>query len=197
MNITGIKQAKKDTNRVHLYENEKYIGTVYIDMLLKYHITERENVDDDDINKALTESNNLKLFNLSVSYIARRARSEREIKNYISQKIFKYKWNPENINTNVIIDKLYNYKYLDDKSFAEMWVKERIKKGKGPVRLRQELIMKGVDKEIINEALHNIDIEDENISKEKLTEKYLKNKIFKSEIEKKWKLSQYLRSRGF
>jgi regulatory protein len=55
-----------------------------------------------------------------------------------------------------VIDWLKGLKYIDDKRFAQEWVSLRMqRKGYGPIRLRQELLFKGVDEESINEALES------------------------------------------
>ncbi len=52
-----------------------------------------------------------------------------------------------------IIEKLKDWRYLDDKSYAEEYVKFKMKKLYGPSYIRSELMKKGVKREIIDEAL--------------------------------------------
>lgn len=197
MHITEIKKAKKDPNRVHLYIDERYIGTIYIDFLVKYKIKTDGAIDKELLDEVITESNNLKLFNLCINYILRRLRSEKELKEYISKKTYTYKWDPLKVDTNGIINKLKDYKYINDEEFADSWVNSRIRKGIGPGRLRMELMMKGVDKNIIENIIYAIPEEDIESQKQKLSEKYLRSKRFKDDREKDWKLKQHLMSRGF
>ena len=52
-----------------------------------------------------------------------------------------------------IIEKLKDWRYLDDKSYAEEFVKFKMKKLYGPSYIRSELLKKGVKREIIDEAI--------------------------------------------
>ena len=50
---------------------------------------------------------------------------------------------------------------------------------------------------MINEILSELNEEEVLAQSAKVAEKYEKNKSFKNDYEKKWKISQYLMSRGF
>ena len=55
-----------------------------------------------------------------------------------------------------VIEKLQNKGYVDDRKFAEWFIENRfVNKGVSPIRLRQELIKKGIDKALIDELLEN------------------------------------------
>ena len=55
-----------------------------------------------------------------------------------------------------IITKLIEKGYLDDRKFAEWFIENRFaKKGISEIRLRQELVKKGIDKNLIDELLEN------------------------------------------
>ncbi|MGO3153686.1 MAG: regulatory protein RecX [Galactobacter sp.] len=60
------------------------------------------------------------------------------------------------------LDEFQKYRYLDDAAFAKAWVESRVRsKGFARGRLSQELRRKGVDQELIQEALDQIEPEDE------------------------------------
>lgn len=47
-------------------------------------------------------------------------------------------------------------KLVDDLEFARIWVQSRLKKPLGISRIKQELKIKGIDKDLIEQALRNI-----------------------------------------
>jgi regulatory protein len=197
MKITAIKQAVKDKNRAHIYVDDEYLFTLYIDFIIENGLKIGLEISEDDVEKLKSEDAVKKLYNKSLSFIARRQRSEKEIRDYLAKKLYTHKLKPEDVDLEPIIDKLKSYKFIDDEEFAKLWINSRIKKGVGPKKLFLELLQKGVNKEIINPLLDEIDQENSDEAKEKLIAKYTKNKIFKSESEKKWKVGGYLRSKGF
>jgi len=85
---------------------------------------------------------------LALRYLSYRPRSEREVKNFLSQK---------GCETQVIatvIAKLRSLNYLNDLSFAQIWARSRLEsRGYGPRRVEQELIRKGIGARVIRDTL--------------------------------------------
>ncbi|MDD5691927.1 MAG: regulatory protein RecX [Candidatus Omnitrophica bacterium] len=76
-----------------------------------------------------------------------RLRSESELALRLRQKKF-----PEKIIQDTV-SFLKDRQFIDDRLFAKGWVSSRLKRPFGLRRIRQELAQKGLDKEIIEEAL--------------------------------------------
>ncbi|MGA9174984.1 MAG: regulatory protein RecX, partial [Thermoactinomyces sp.] len=61
-----------------------------------------------------------------------------------------------------VIAEMEKLGYLDDRQFAREWVRERLhRKGFGTRRLKQELMRKGIASSLIDEALIEVDEEEE------------------------------------
>jgi regulatory protein len=91
-------------------------------------------------------------------YLTIRNRSEKEIRDYLIKK----QAEPHVIKS--LIALLYEQKFLNDETFARMWVKSRANfKPRGKRMLAMELSQKGIAKEIIEKVLHeeNEEIPDE------------------------------------
>ncbi len=98
----------------------------------------------------------------------------------------------------IIIEELEELGYLNDKRFAEIFVRSKFKHNNwGAVKIRAALSQKKIDKVIIEEALKQIDNED---NKEKLIE-LAQIKFSKLKDEDVWKRKQktaaFLISKGF
>ncbi len=78
-----------------------------------------------------------------------RLRSEKELFNRLRQKGF-----PEELCRDTI-NFLKDREFIDDRIFARNWVSGRIKRPFGFKRIRQELSLRGVDKQVIEEALNS------------------------------------------
>lgn len=121
-----------------------------------------------------------------------RLRSENEIRQRLKRK----KFAADIVESTISF--LKENKFIDDKYFAKIWIESGIKRPLGIRRLRQELRMKGIDKEIIdtqiNEIKKSYSEEDivTNITQDKL------NKIKGIEPQKaKKRVYAYLLRRGF
>lgn len=99
-------------------------------------------------------------------------------------------------------DQILNYlvenRFVNDERFAKNFVRGKINQsGWGLNKIRFHLMQKGIDKEIINEAIGNTD---EEAYRQRLVEiLQVKSKSIKSEsdFEKKRKLAAYAMQRGF
>lgn len=87
--------------------------------------------------------------NMALRLLTYRARSGKEVHEYLERKGFK---EPVVQKT---IDLLKEYNYLDDRKFTEEYINYRKNRGFGFIRIRYELIMKGIDKKIIDSAIDN------------------------------------------
>jgi len=88
--------------------------------------------------------------------------------------------------------------FLNDKHFASAWVNSRLKKPLGLRRIRQELRLKGVDKEIIDAKIEEVK---KNYSEKVTVERIARERIKRLEglepEKRKTRLFAYLMRRGF
>jgi len=123
----------------------------------------------------------------SLDYLARRPRSEWEVRDYLRRK----EYDSPTIDT--ILSKLSNYGYIDDVKFAQAWVSNRrLLKPTSLRRLRQELAQKHVSREDVEKALED-DEGDESIVLLELIQK----KQQQSRYQDQQKLIAYLLRQGF
>ncbi|MCP5206595.1 MAG: regulatory protein RecX [Hahellaceae bacterium] len=99
-----------------------------------------------------------RLFNRAINCLARREHSRKELHDKLV--VYFDKWLNDSdvvIDIEVLIEstlaRVSSYGYLDDRRFAEMFVRSRTAKGFGPVRIKSELERKGVASDIIAGSL--------------------------------------------
>jgi regulatory protein len=94
-----------------------------------------------------------------------------------------------------VVDDLTEAGLIDDDAFAAYWVEQRETfRPRSRLALRQELCLKGVDREVVAEALAEVDEAD---AARRLARKQAGRYSRLSEFEFQTKLSQYLRRQGF
>ena len=97
-----------------------------------------------------------------------------------------------------ILDYLLDNRFVDDERFTKSFVKGKVNQsGWGMNKIRFHLMQKGIDKEIVNEALEQTD---EEVYRQKLIDILkTKSKSVKaaSDYEKKRKLAAYAMQKGF
>lgn len=144
----------------------------------------------DEIREALGMT---KVRDSALRYLARRSRSESEMRRYLERKGF------DGSQIDSTIGWLQEKKYLNDQEFAEAWVRNRQQLApRGKRRLMIELYQKGVDRDIATQAVQiSISPEDEAEAAYKALQSR-KNRYRGTEtLEIKQKIYNFLSYRGF
>lgn len=98
----------------------------------------------------LTES---ELRQRAVSLLARRDHARRELEIKLRSKV------GEHPALGAVLDWCEEHGFIDDRRFAGFFVRSRIDRGQGALRIRQELQLKGVDSELIGQALADVEVD--------------------------------------
>src|SRR3990167_10049603 len=94
-----------------------------------------------------------RLMNAVIRFVSFRPRSEKEIRDFLTKKIIKWKVS-DDLLLNKVIDRMEDLGYIDDKKFADWWVEQRTRfRPKGNRVIEYELYQKGIAKDIISDAL--------------------------------------------
>lgn len=141
--ITKITSQQKNSERYNIYldfgHGEQFAFSVDADVLIKFNLKKGLEIDDLTLSEIEYSDEISKALNLSVKYLARRMRSEHEIRAYLQTK---------DVNKPVIdevVHKLYGLSYLNDEKFAKAYVRTQMKTtDKGPCIISKELKEKGV-----------------------------------------------------
>ena len=86
----------------------------------------------------------------AVEYLGRFARSERQVRNYLARKEF----SPADIDDAIIY--LREHSFLNDSAYAEAVVRERMRHGDGPLKIRRMLFEKGIDSRVQDRILREM-----------------------------------------
>ena len=123
------------------------------DAIVKHSIRVGE-IDDDILNLAKYESDCSFALNKAMNWLTASYRSESELRKYLKDRTY------DKSVTNYVIDKLKQYNYLSDENLAKNFVEYGQNK-MGVYKLRQKLMQKGINKDIIDNALSDIGEQDD------------------------------------
>lgn len=187
MKITDIKQQVKRADRYSIYVDEKYSFSLSESELLTLSLRIGQEFSKEGLTELKQKAVLEKGYDSCLGLIARRPRSEWELRDYLKRKDYE----PEEINT--ILNMLSNRGYVNDTDFAHRWIESRrLLKATSKRRLRQELKQKRVPDEIIDEALVNDDTDEREVLKELIERKRNQTK-YQDDL----KLMQYLSRQGY
>ncbi len=189
-----INSLVRKNNKVKItFENSSSLYVNY-NVVVQFALRKGDDLDENKLNQLLKADELFEIKTAAYRLIGRRDHSSAEIKRKLLKKGFDIKL------INELLSELTNKDYLNDYNFAQKYSEEAItKKKSGIIKVRNDLIKRGVSNETIEDVLNNID---ENTLIENARE--LLNKKIKSSAfintephKKKQKLFSYLKSKGY
>jgi len=125
-----------------------------------------------------------------MDYLSRREHSYQELIKKLGKKDFNLS------SVNIELEKLIEDGLQSDRRFTESFIRSRKNQGKGPLRIRSELSIRGVASQLINDGIQEVKQEEWTQLAVEVLEKKLGND---SELDyhKQLKLMRFLSTRGF
>jgi regulatory protein len=187
MKITAIKQQVKQQGRYSIFVDGKYSFSLSELGLINSGLRANQELSQSEIDNLKDTSTADKAYNQTLGLLARRPRSRWEVADYLKRKDYSPALVEETIN------KLSELGYINDLSFAKMWVENRrLLKATSRRRLKLELKQKHVADEIIEIVLAE-DKTDEREVLEALVEKKRRLPRYQDDL----KLAQFLMRQGY
>jgi regulatory protein len=187
MKITDIKQQVKRQGRYSVFVDGKYVFSLSESALVDQRIHIGQEVTHDELEGFKKASKFDKAYNLTLAYVARRARSEWELRDYFRRKEIDDEAGEQ------ILDRLRSYGYVNDLAFASSWVENRrLLKSVSRRRLMLELRQKHIADDIVRAVLE----EDETSDRDTLRD-LIEKKRRQTKYQDDTKLMQYLVRQGY
>lgn len=185
--ITKIEE-QKNKKRVNIFVDDAFFCGLNKETAVVFGLKTGKNIDEETLKTVVFESEVKSAFDKSTDYLGSRMHTKKEL----FEKLLKKNYEKPVIEK--AIEKLEEYHYVDDLMFAKQFVSENPKYSKKVLdgKLRQ----KGVNSDVIESVLQNIEDEDEFELCKKYAEKYAKGKDFKDKKNVEKLMSSLLR-RGF
>lgn len=186
--VTDITPQKRNPNLYNIYLDDKFSFSLSdLDISLA-NIKIGDEFSKEEVEQFLRQSKTAKAYAMALRLLARRRRSQGEMRVYLRRKLV-----DEEI-SQIVIDRLLRERLLDDQAFAEAWISDRnLIKPRSTKMLALELRKKQIDRDVVEEVLSKQSEEDEVKNACLLIEKKIKNPRFTDQQ----KLIEYLSRQGF
>ena len=185
--ITDMQIQKKNKTRANVYLDGEYAFALEMLTVMKLGLKIGQDVSQKKIEEASFDTECMVAFDKAINYLSRNYKTSKQMKDYLTGKGFS-----EQV-VEIVLQKLHNYKYVNDEQYAKMYVEQQ-SKTKGKIRLKQELLQKGIAVDVVDQ---HVQVDDESMQEnaQKLAEKYMKNKT--GDTKNIVRLQRYLLSRGY
>lgn len=153
--ITAIERQKRNPERVNVFLDGAFAFGLPLDAVLSHRLRTGITLDPTQIEDLKALDDTAKALDAAIRLLTARPRSVREITDRLRQKTY----DDETINR--VIEKLRDWRYIDDEAFARYWVENRdTNRPRGRRLLEQELRQKGIDREIVGGAIEEAEIDE-------------------------------------
>lgn len=187
MRVSDIKQQVKRQDRYSIYVDDKYVFSLGEAELLNTGLRIGKEFTPEELEDLKQRAVLDKAYDRALNLIARRQRSQWELEDYLKRKDY----DPDVVQ--IILNRLSESGYANDKTFAEAWVSNRrLLKATSKRRLQQELRQKRVADEIIKEILEEDKTDELEVLKDLIARKR-KQTRYQDDL----KLMQYLVRQGY
>jgi regulatory protein len=159
--VTRIVAQEHNPNRVSVFLDGEFAFGIGLDAAASAQLYPGLSLSVERVNELKVVDEIGRATEAALRLLASRPRSVREISNRLRQKGF------EQVTIDRAIEKLEGWNYVDDAEFARYWVENRTThKPRGRRLLEQELRTKGVDREVVKEAIAEAEVDEESAALE-------------------------------
>lgn len=188
MKITSIKQQVRRGDRYSIFVEGKYAFSLSEAALLESKLASGQELSKQQLKEYKQLSNDDKLYNQALHYVAMRPRSRWEIEFYLE-----IKKGASPALSEIILNKLSDIGLIDDKKLAQAFVSDRrLLRPTSRRKLIMELRKKRISDEIIEEAVGS-----ESINEQAALLGVIERKRRQTKYQDDLKLMQYLARQGF
>lgn len=189
--ITKIEAQKRNSDRVNIYVDEEYFMAIYTELVYTHSLKKGMDIDKDSLESLLHDEMYMKAKNKALNILSKSYQSEKKVREKLLTDF------DENI-VDDVIDFLKEYKLIDDNILAEKIVHDNMSLSKfGKNKIKQNLYNKGISESDIQNAISQIDSDEEYNNAKYLAEKRLKRLNGEDKNKIKQKIYQHLAYKGF
>ena len=189
--ITKIEAQKRSKDRVNIYVDEEYFMAVYAELVYTHSLKKGMEIDKESLENLLHDEMYMKAKNKALTILSKSDQSEKKLKEKLLNDF------DENIVEDVI-DFLKGYTLINDNLLAEKIVHDNMNLSKfGKNKIKQNLYNKGIAASDIQDAVSQIDPDDEYENAKYLAEKRLKRLKGEDKNKINQKIYQHLAYKGF
>ena len=148
MRITALEPQANNPERINLYVDGRFLLSVNAAIVFQLELQLEQELLPDQLERLRREEAEQRAVDRALNYLSFRPRSREEVRRYLRRK----ETPPEIIDA--ALARLDRLDFVNDHSFAEFWIGTREQfSPRGARALKNELRMKGVDREVVNELV--------------------------------------------
>ncbi|MBC8042619.1 MAG: regulatory protein RecX [Rhizobacter sp.] len=191
MIITKIEYQKNDRDRISIFIDGEFAFGVSEELLLKFALKKGQEVEPEQVKAWMAEKEYFEAKTSALNYLSMRVHSTKELKDKLKKKGFGL-----DAISRVLV-RLEELGLTDDKRFAEVLLRDKLRKPIGKRRLQQELYKKGIKRDMASEVMEATDLNADALCQTAAERKLRSLQKEPDKQKAKRKLIDFLMRRGF
>ena len=184
--ITDIKPQVKTPTRCSIYLDNVFYCGLELETVMRHRLKIGDQIEPEKLDEIQFDSERVRALDKALSFVTKSKKTQKQVKEHLYSKGYTEQ------TVASVIEKMNDYRFLDDGDYAETYAKS-YSKTKGKKLIEMELKKRGVSEEDMSLAIENIG--DQTESAVIIAEKYLKSKV--KDKPNMLKCYKYLLSKGF
>ena len=192
--ITALEQQSNEPNRTSVFVDGEFAFGVHEDLVVKHGLRVGRSLTPEEQQEIERDDQYVRAKQRALDYLAHKPRTEEEVRRKLRRN------DVPNPVVEDVVARLYELDYLDDESYAHDYVRNRFASKKyGPVRIRRELVERGIDRHTAEAAVDDLFAEKnvQAVAREHAEKRWARLSDEEDVRRRKQKLYRYLRRRGF
>ncbi len=149
MRITALEPQVNNPERINLYVDGRFLLGVNAAIVLQMGLRLQQEISPDQLEQLQSEEAEQRAVDRALNYLSYRPRSREEVRRYLRRK----ETPPEVIEA--ALARLDHLDFVNDRTFSGFWIESREQfSPRGARALKNELRMKGVEREIVDEMVN-------------------------------------------
>ena len=186
MKITKMLASEKGKNNVLIFVDNQYFTTLDAEVVFKLGLKLNQELDIEILDQMKSEQDFKECYSKALNIVSKMEKTKKQLKDYLFNKGYDYHL------INVCVAKLESLNFINDDLYCKKYI-EQEKNKKGKMMIYRSLMLKGIDKDIIESNLQNFSSQKDLVNV--LAQKYMKNKT--KDFNTIQKLKRYLLGKGF
>lgn len=189
MKIEKYKKMAAGKYKITLSNREIIL---YEEVILKYNLLLKKEITEKELCEIDIYNQEWDVYYVALNSLKRRYKSVFEMTDFLRKKEY-----PNDL-IRKAIDKLCQQGYLNDQNFTKSYINSQMTLTmKGPLKIKRELLEKGIEEKIIEEEINVFSIEEQKEKVNKLIDKMLRLNKTRGGVVLKQKISTDLRNLGY
>jgi len=173
--LTDIKITKK--GRYALFCGEEFLFSVDEETFASFHLHKGIELTEQEITSLRKHSDYNKALDRAFTYLGIRDHSEHELYSKLCR-------NFDEVTSAAAVDRIRELGYIDDQKFASMYAEELAGKGKSLNEIRSRLSSKYISRDIVDQTVSALDIDERNAIAELVQQKYIRRLTQENGVQK-------------